>query len=244
MIKIVSGKLGAGKTLFAVSEIVDLLCEGVTVPTNINLKWDAIKDYARRARGVRLCDSQFIRVCPEQNPDWHLQVPWGVRGCPVAAYFDEIHLFFNARDWAQTDKMRRGLLKFHTQSRKAFVDVTYICQEKETVEKQFRAMAEWEYAVVSTSHLPLGVFGTLPLKAFVVVVRDIDRGHVVKRIFRRYDPRVFGLYDSFQMLDAEMAALAESQPRVERHNLERVGIVERSGAWLKHSWHQYLNPQT
>lgn len=227
MIKVITGKLGAGKTLFAVTEIYDLLCKGRTVATNIALNWPELCALAKRHRGRVLDRRQWLELDPGKNPDWQHVIPWGVQGLPVAVYLDEIHLFFNARDWAETAKLHRGLLSFLTQSRKACVDVTFIAQEISTIEKQFRVLAEWEYYAVSTDHMPLGPLGKLPFKAFIVAVRDANHGYLVKRIWKSYDKRFFRLYGSFTFLDAEMNGLAAVAVRVEPFKLERVSYLRR-----------------
>jgi len=247
MIRLVTGTLGAGKTLYCVSEIFDILCAGRYVATNINLNWPACVDFALRDRGVHLDQRQFIALDLNADPDWHTKVPWGVEGGPtVATYLDEIHLFFNARDWATTNSRHKQMISFLTQSRKAHVDVTFIAQEATTVEKQFRIFAEYEYGVTSTDHIPLGWLGKLPFKAFIAVQRDGRLGHVIKRHWRSYDKRYFRLYDSFSFLDSEMADLAAAAARVAPLRLARAPWGVRLRRWVGHYYsfvHNYLRPQ-
>ena len=235
MIKIVTGKLGQGKTLYSVMEMFDDFCGGNTVCTNIAVDMEEIKCLARRSVGVEVLDSQLIQVTPEDDPNWHKSIPWGVVGKPVKVYLDEIHLFFNARDWSKTATDSKSLLKFLTQSRKAAVDITFIAQDKETIEKQFRVLAEWEYYVTSSDHIPLGpiigpVARFLGLKCFIVVVKDAGKGTFQKRIWRKYDKRFFRLYGSFTFLDKEMNELYAGITKVAPVKLVKVGAMRR--AWL------------
>lgn len=242
MIRIVTGTLGAGKTLYCVSEIYDALCRGEYVATNINLYWDRLEDFALRDRGVYLDSRQLVRLDLNADPDWHLKIPWGEEGgATVKCYLDEIHLFFNARDWATTTARHKQMLSFLTQSRKAFVDVTFIAQEVTTVEKQFRIFCEYEYGITSTDHIPLGWLGKLPFKAFIAVQRDGRLGHVLKRHWRSYDKRYFRLYDSFSFLDSEMTGLAEKAVRVPRIKLARAPASVRARRWVGHYLANVMN---
>lgn len=230
MIQIVTGKLGAGKTLYCVMMMFDDLCEGLTVCTNIAVEWDELCKLAARLKGVVLDPRQLMKVNPERDRDWHTKIPWGTRKHPVKVYLDEIHLFFNARDWAKTATDSRSLLSFLTQSRKACVDCIFIAQEITTVEKQFRVLAEWELYCVNTDHMPLGILGKLPFKAFVVAVRDANQGFLVKRLWRSYDKRYFKLYGSFTFLDSEMQSLANDAEKREGFDLAKLPLWRR--CWL------------
>lgn len=228
MIQVVTGKLGAGKTLYCVMLMFDALCKGRTVATNIAVNWQELFALALRWKGVKLREEQVIRICPEKDPNWHKVIPWGVAGHPVEVFLDEIHLFFNARDWQKTHVEARSLLSFLTQSRKAQVNVTFIAQEIKTVEAQFRALAEWELYVASSDHLPLGILKSLPWKCFIVAQRDANGGYLLRRIWRSYDKRFFRLYGSFTFLDSEMNELQAKAAKAEPFKLARIGFFRRT----------------
>lgn len=249
MIQIVTGTLGAGKTLYCVSEIFDLLCQGEYVATNIKFFWDQLADLALRDRGVFLEPRQLVELDLNKDRDWHKKIPWGAknRQAPtVHVYLDEVHLFFNARDWAATAALHKQLLAFLSLSRKAKVDVTFIAQEISSVEKQFRNLAEWEKHVTSTAHIPLGMLGQFPVRAFVCVVKDARLGHVLKRIWRTYDKRFFGVYDSYSFLDSEIDDLANEVERLEPIRLARASARQRLRSRLVYYFYnlkQYINPK-
>lgn len=230
MIQIVTGKLGAGKTLYCVMLMFDSLVKGRTVATNIAVNFEELAALALRLHGVRLDPAQVIHVNPEKDPNWHKVIPWGVAGHPVEVFLDEIHLFFNARDWQKTHADARSLLSFLTQSRKAQCNVTFIAQEIKTVEAQFRALAEWELYVASSDHLPLGILKSLPWKCFIVAQRDATHGYLLKRIWRSYDKRFFRCYGSFTFLDAEMNELHAKAIKAQPFKLSRIGFFRRQ--WL------------
>ncbi len=228
MIRIVTGKLGAGKTLYSTMLICDMFCEGKIVFTNIDIQWEEMKALAYARKRVILDDRQFISHDLRKFPNWHEHVPFGVElGC-VEVFLDEIHLFFNSRDWQATAAMHKMLLSFLSQSRKARVNVTFITQEITNVEKQFRVLAEWEEKIIPSSHMPLGVVKSLPFKFFFVVYKDIENGNTVNKSWRRYDKRYFKAYKSFQFLDSDMHELSENAVRMAPIKLRKGGYLR----WL------------
>lgn len=224
MIQIITGKLGAGKTLYTVMEMFDSLCLGRICVTNIAVNWPAMVEAARRLRRVHLREEQLIRLDPGTDANWQESIPFGSLNGFVEVYLDEIHLFFNARDWAKTNSESKGLLSFLTQSRKARVNVTFIAQEASTVEKQFRVLAEWEKYIVNSDHMPLGILGKFPFKFFIIVQRDAQNSCVLKRTYRGYDKRFFKLYGSYTFLDAEMNNLAANAVWLEPYKLAKVSL--------------------
>ncbi len=225
MIRIVTGKLGAGKTLYSTMLICDVLSKGRVVFTNIDIQWDDMKKLAYRLNRVRLDDKQLIRHDCGQFPDWHEHVPFGTEAGFVEVFLDEIHLFFNARDWQKTGIQHKTLLSFLTQSRKARVNITFITQEITNVEKQFRSMAEWEEKIVPSSHMPLGIIKSFPFKFFFVVYRDAENGNTVNKSWRLYDKRFFKAYKSFQFLDSDMLQLSATATFVDPLKLKKGNLL-------------------
>jgi len=225
MIQIVTGKLGAGKTLLTVMLLFDALCRGATVVTNIAVNWEELERMARLSRRKVLNPAQLIRLNPETDKNWHKSIPFGSPDMFIEVFLDEIHLFFNARDWQKTAMDSKSLLSFLTQSRKARVNVTFIAQEITTVEKQFRVLAEWELYVFSSDHIPLGFLGKCPFKFFIVSQRDAQNGVLLKKSVRSYDKRFFRLYGSFSFLDSEMQEIHSAAVFVEPFKLSRVPVL-------------------
>ena len=224
MIRIVTGKLGAGKTLYCTMLVFDMLCEGKIVFTNIDIVWPEMKRLAWVKRRVILDDRQLIRHDCGALPDWHEHVPFGTEAGNVEVFLDEIHLWYNAREWQKTGTQHKVLLSFLTQSRKARVNITFISQEITNVEKQFRSMAEWEEKIIPSTHMPLGIVKQLPIKFFFVLYRDAENGVTVKRSMRMYDRKFFKAYRSYQFLDTDMQELAADAVFVEPYKLARPAI--------------------
>ena len=229
MIQIVTGKLGAGKTLYCVCDMFDDLCNGLTIATNVQINWTEMCNLARKEKRLILEDDQYIPLNPEQNKNWHELIPFGVSGAPLKVYLDEIHLFFNARDFQETHKNNRSLLSFLTQSRKAGVDVTFIAQELTTIEKQFRVLAEWELYVQSSDHIKFGPLGHSPVRFFQVIKRDPVQGSVQGRSCRTYSKRHFKLYESFSFLDEEMNNLNDTKDKIQPKKLKKIPLTTH---WL------------
>lgn len=225
MIQIVTGKLGAGKTLFTVQLMFEALVKGRTCVTNIAVNWPQMVKLARRMHRVELDPRQLIKLDPAMDRNWQKSIPFGVASGFVEVFLDEIHLFFNARDWATTTKDCNGLLSFLTQSRKARVNITFIAQEESTIDKQFRVQAEWLLYIVNSSHMPLGFLGTLPWSFFIVCKKDAQNGNLLNRTFKGYSPKFFRLYDSFSFLDQEMSELSKNAVYVEPYKLKKVNLV-------------------
>lgn len=228
MIKIVTGKLGAGKSLYSVIEIAEHLSKGRTVVTNIEIYWDELSEVVQSFFGVIPVREQLILIDLNKNPHFHREIPFGIRGHCVEVYLDELHLFFNSRDWAQTAVAHRDLISFFTQSRKAHVNMTLIVQESDTVEKQFRVMAEYEYYLVHSDHFSMGFLGSMPVKAFMVMIKDAKTGNTLRRAWKSYDKRFFGTYKTDSFLDTAMRELASTRPRVQPYVLQKVPLHKRA----------------
>lgn len=238
MIQIVTGKLGSGKTLYSVSCLSETLAKGRTVVSNIEIDWLELCRYARRKYRVILSPDQLVYLDPEETRAWETVIPFGTRADPVEVYLDEIHLFYNARDWQKTGADSKDLLSFLTQSRKASVNITFIAQEIETIEKQFRVQAEWELYVQSSDHLPLGILGMCPFKFFMILHRSAKTGAVVRRSYRNYDKRLFKVYNSLSFLDSRMRGISSRAVKVQGRKLPRVSLFR----WLLEFLRPYSPP--
>jgi len=227
MIAYVTGALGVGKTFHSSRMYYEHLARGGTVVTNVEGYPEIIRNRIARQFKVWIEDDQLRRFDPETDPDWHLSIPWGKLEGDVLVVLDETHLFYNARDWAETAKAARDLLRFLTQSRKAGVDVLWITQDGGNVDKQFRVLAEWELGIVSTAHLALGWLGKLPFKAYCVKWISAKQQIVIKKEWFLYNSWIKGTYKTQAMVDGFMKDLETRATRLGRRKLRRVGFFER-----------------
>jgi hypothetical protein len=229
MIEFVTGKIGSGKTIYAVKRIVDHIALGGTAVTNIDFIWDDVYSYLYKYKGVFAKPEQLISLDVNKNPNWDQEIPWGVPGHHVLAVWDEVQLFNNARDWKKTQMEQGRMLSFLTQSRKACVDVIFIAQAAATVEKQFRLQAQFEHYIINSSQLSLGPLGTFPkwMNFYVRHKNDMESREVLESNYGTYDKRLFPLYDTRSMLDTDMRERKLNARMVKRIKLQRRPLISR-----------------
>jgi hypothetical protein len=230
MISLVTGKIGSGKTLYSVSLIADHVMRGGVVYTNVQIVFGELSKLARRRKRLLIEPDQVRYIDLVECEAWQTQIEWGTPELPVLVVLDEIHLFFNARDWRKTQDLHEAMLSFLSQSRKACVDVVFICQASSTLEKQFRVQCESEFYCRSLRGLHVPILGKLPLNRMLLVQRDLESGTVLRRQFVPYDSSLFPIYDTRSFLDAAMREAAASVNRVAPRKLRRVPILSRARA--------------
>lgn len=126
---------------------------------------------------------------------------------------DEAGIMFNARDWMAKPAERKGWINFFAQSRKLGYDVVLIAQDVRMIDRQIRALAEYE-----VQHKKLNnwfIFKLIPVTIFAGVsfwngIRNI-RGSLTMTIYKksvadRYDTlALFGYGDNAQRTDRPAA---------------------------------------
>lgn len=229
MIALVTGKLGGGKTLYCVGEILRHLAKGGLVCTNVDIVWPELCALAKKRHRVILQDTQLRELDLKNDESWHEHVPWSKKGvrAAVLVVLDEIHLWFNSRDWATTHKRHRLMQDFLTQSRKAGVEIRFICQSSSNLDKQFRDQCEYEYFTRHVADIAVPFFGRLPFDRFLWVKRDAALQGTPKALETKIvkpDKALFVCYNSFAMLSQSMIDLGEKVERVEFVSLERVSL--------------------
>ncbi len=201
MIELYEGRLGGGKTYSAAVRMVDHVRRGGIVCTNVELIWSNFKKYISDLYGLEAEDDQFIPLREEQVGLFHRFTPSGTVELPVLVVIDEAHLVFNARDFAQTDKLYRETLTFLTQSRKVNTDVIFIAQSVLNMDKQFMRLVQfiWRFRDLAKWKIPgLGI--PYPLKQILAVQFDYDGKTVLQRSFINKDKRIFGLYNTNSLI--------------------------------------------
>ncbi|OAM88045.1 zonular occludens toxin domain-containing protein [Termitidicoccus mucosus] len=161
-IHFISGKPGGGKTLYAVSRLIQSLVAGRYVVTNIVLHVERLQCYLHEfhpelnvhvlERVVMLDDEmlgEFWRyrrndftlsldcIKEDKTVDFSSVCEAGV--FDVDYYLDEIHIKFNARAWQKTGPQA---LNYLSQHRKLGDNVYCITQSIANVDKQFRSVAQ------------------------------------------------------------------------------------------------------
>lgn len=126
----------------------------------------------------------------------------------ILLVLDECQLIFNAREW--NDKNRKSWVSFFTQHRKLGYRVILICQFSEMIDKQIRALIEYEY--IHRKMKNIGVFGfllnTLALGGLhIAVKRYAPLKEKVGQEFFKANRYLFALYDSYNRFSSEDAGV-------------------------------------
>ncbi|APE31543.1 assembly protein [Halomonas aestuarii] len=135
---VVTGKLGAGKTLVAVGKIKDKLQRGCKVATNLDLNLDKlIGEKARQTRCYRIPDKPTLEDLEAigTGTDAYDESQNGL------LVLDECGTWFNSRSWA--DKSRQAVINWFLHARKLGWDIIFLIQDLSIMDKQARvALAE------------------------------------------------------------------------------------------------------
>lgn len=225
MIALVEGKLGAGKSLFAMRLVDDAIGAGKPVATNVELTPDALYRAAgahplrrwfpalRQRRAAKLSRLVFSSHDLGELMRVRLAGEGESRGVLV---LDECHNWMNARSWSSKD--RDELIRFFSQSRKLGFDVYLIAQRAEMIDKQVRNLAEYRITLKNLRwYRKMGL--RLPCNLFVAIWRweAHANAEIVRRDVYPLSRRVAGMYDTL----ATSHGLAHELPAVEAIRLPR-----------------------
>lgn len=135
-IYLVSGKLGAGKTLACVGVIRDALLDGRRVATNLDLRLDKMLPVRTGRKRPVIC----LRIPDKPSSDDLDALGCGNDDMDESRngiiILDELASWLNARTF--NDRSRSGVLDWLIHSRKHGWDVYFICQHIEQIDKQVR----------------------------------------------------------------------------------------------------------
>jgi len=170
-IHFISGKPGGGKSLYGTKLILEELRFGTRkVVTNLSLNLPRLNEYIQKTypdENIDLHQRVFSLKDEECRKFWlyrrgHLSIerPWNEPGEGAFIVLDELHLFFNAREWMNTGT---ECLHYLSQHRKLGDDVICITQHTGNVDKQFRSVAQDFTLIVNGFKQRLGLFRGLPM---------------------------------------------------------------------------------
>lgn len=161
----VSGRLGAGKTMYAVQNIYNALLAGKEVHTNIRfvdfwsyrvIKTLPVRNFIRFMKSYFLDYRVFERMEMLKIQDlyfYHKSLRDfiacdGVEKESIESsrlmVWDEIHLELNSRDWKSENK---AVIRFFTLSRKMGFDVILISQLQSSIDKQIRELSDLSFEI-------------------------------------------------------------------------------------------------
>lgn len=209
MIEVYTGTVGSGKSYHALKEGLSYIEQKKWVLANFPVKSFPERFLFRRfERAIR--DRWIYRdsVTPRELVELSVKYGWYGKEGQCLLIFDEAGTIFNSRDWNIKGEERKEWIKFFSQSRKLGYDVIFVVQDMRMLDRQIRALAEYE---VRHKDLRKYVwFRYLPVRMFAAVYKwtgGTFRGSVR---FIRFSKRVASRYDTFKMFNMDMQAIMDS----------------------------------
>lgn len=229
MIEAITGKVGSGKTLKAVSDMAAQFVRGGCVCTNLLLDRDAIAKYCWK-RGTRFRDAQYIELPMDSDPVFHRYMrqaaPTGKLNIHV--YIDEAHLFFPAAEYTRLRKEFLSVESFVSQSRRVRCDIWFITQAWDNVWGQLRKQALFEIACRDFRQVKLGIFGDAlgSVMGLKWTRLDCASGTALESGGTKLSSEIFTLYNTHQPYNEEMAEIMRTMEVFGEEN-QSVGFFRR-----------------
>lgn len=221
-IYVVTGKLGTGKSKYAVGKIRAALNSGRKVATNLDLHLEHLVPGKRKSRVYRLPDKPTVRdleAIGHGNPDSYDEDRNGL------LVLDELGSWLNSRQFM--DKERQPVIDWLIHARKHGWDVVFIAQAIQQIDKQVReSLAEYVVTCYRLDKFKIPVLGQFlsmfhdkagNLPRFHIAATKINLGgnqwHTLERDFYRGDD-LHKAYDTRQVfaVDPEAATFTNLHP--------------------------------
>lgn len=159
MIYVYTGTLGSGKSYHAMRE-------GIALVNTLIERRIVVANFPINAKNRREKENWFYREELKVDEIIRLSFENKIYGREGAALLiiDEAPLYFNARSWMK-DQDRKEWLKFFSLSRRFGYDIIMISQDLRMIDRQIRAMAEYEIRHIKFNAyswlkwIPLTLFG-------------------------------------------------------------------------------------
>lgn len=204
---VVTGKLGAGKTLAAVGKIIEYLSQGRRVATNLDIRVENFKNpFNRNISITRVPDKPLSLDLDALGRGHDLDYPNEEKNGLLA--LDEAGTWLNSRSW--NDKTRRAVIDWFLHARKLRWDIILIVQDISILDKQVReCLAEYTVFARRLDRLRIPLIGWLtslsgfeikPPRIHVGIVKYGDNSQsptVDKWWYRGRD--LYPLYDTEQI---------------------------------------------
>ena len=208
-----SGTPGSGKSLHATRDIRDYLkYKKLNVIANyeviVDERWQGSFNYVENSllEPGRLCD--FARDLFRKQP---------FREDSILLVIDEAQLIFNSRTWSENDRL--SWIKFFSQHRKFGYKIIFIAQNSAMIDKQIRAVIEYEI-----EHRKLANFGRFGFIAdvitfgpwFIAVKRYFSMSERLSSEWVHYSKKLCRMYNSYKSFeDGEYTLTADARRAAE-----------------------------
>jgi hypothetical protein len=204
VIFIVTGKLGAGKSLLAVQRAIDYGLEGRRIATNFHIDFSRIcnKPDSKLAQ----CPVTVLPSIPTYNDLMLLGQGGDFEDTAGALILDECAQFLNSRNWQGTE--REKIINWLLHARKRRWDVFLIIQHERMLDKQIRdALAEYVVTIKRTDRMSVPFLPVkLPRMHIGVVRYGLDaNAPVADRWFTR-GSLPMQCYDTTQIFEDDQPA--------------------------------------
>lgn len=200
MITLYTGSPGSGKSYNCLITIIEWLSKKKNnfVLGNFDVNLEKYKNYKKlKGHFTRLYDED-INV----NYVINFSQKYLKKGVESQALLviDEASLYFNSREWMK-DKSRKDWIKFLSQHRKFGYDIIFICQDDRQIDRQIRALVEYEkvHRKVNNSKL----LKHFPITLFAVITRRYVINTKIDSTIIAYKEKYGKLYDTFNTFNYE-----------------------------------------
>jgi hypothetical protein len=204
VIFIVTGKLGAGKSLLAVQRAIDYALEGRRVATNFHIDFSRI--CIKSTTHLAKCPVTVLPSIPTYNDLMLLGQGGEFEDTAGALILDECAQFLNSRNWQGPE--REKIINWLLHARKRRWDVFLIIQHERMLDKQIRdALAEYVVTIKRTDRMSVPFLPIKLPRMHVGVVRYGLDGNapVADRWFTR-GTLPMQCYDTTQIFEDEQPA--------------------------------------
>jgi len=200
MIWLYSGTPGSGKSYHAVYDILKKIKRKNKnkVIANFNLQ---IKDKYKKNFEYIDNPELTIEYLEKYAAENHYV---GVEGQTLVV-IDEAQILFNSRDWGTNSKLRMSWIKFFSQHRKYGFNFIMIAQFDKMIDKQIRALIEYEVAHMKVNNF----FWFLPTTFFLCVERWYGQRMKVGHNIVPYRKKIAKAYNSYSTFEAAGPVLRE-----------------------------------
>lgn len=208
MISFYSGTPGSGKSLHVARTIYTRLrVSKKDVIATFPIKMSAVNNNGKIKTGRFSC-MHYSNITPTFLVDYaKSNHKHGIEGQTLVV-IDECQIIFNPRDVAKSD--RRAWIDFFTQHRKLGFDFILISPNDRLIDRQIRALFEYEVRHLKANNL--GLIGMLlPFPMFVARTYWYSIKELMSSEFFFYRKKWSELYDSYLFFDESVSSIEECE---------------------------------
>lgn len=202
MIRLFSGTPGSGKSLDMAGEILEWLnLKKKNVIANFDISMDIVEKkffFRRKSHGKFFYmdnNKMTVQNLIEYAKKYHVK---GKEGQTLLC-IDECQTMFNPREFNRADRLEWN--NFFSQHRKLGFEVILTTQVDRLIDRQIRALIEYEVKHRKVNNFKIGKL--LPFPTFCRITYWYGVRERLKAEFFFYNKRLSSLYDSYKMFDKE-----------------------------------------